>query len=356
MRLLITGICGFVGSSLARTLQESIEGVTIIGIDNLTRPGSETNRRALREAGIEVIHGDIRAASDVSALPKADWVIDAAANPSVRAGIDGQSSPRQLIEGNLWGTVEILEYCRMHGAGLILLSTSRVYSIEALVVVPLRVDDQAFVPDATQSLPRGLSAEGVGVDFSTAAPVSLYGSTKIASELLAMEYAATFQFPLWINRCGILAGAGQFGTPDQGIVAYWLNAHRRRRPLRYIGFEGRGYQSRDAMHPRDLAALLVAQIKTTRKDGRRLYVASGGASRLFSLARLTRWCDSRFGALPVEPDTRPRAFDIPWFAGDSTLATQDFGWTPSVSLDGILDDIAQHAESHPDWLATSGIR
>jgi len=355
MRILITGICGFDGSSLARTLQESIEGVTITGIDNLTRPGSETNRRALRDAGIEVIHGDIRAASDVGALPKADWVIDAAANPSVRAGIDGQSSPRQLIEGNLWGTVEILEYCRTHRAGLILLSTSRVYSIEALGAVPLRIDDQAFVLDAAKPLPRGLSMEGVGADFSTAAPVSLYGSTKMASELLAMEYAATFQFPLWIDRCGILAGAGQFGTPDQGIAAYWINAHLRRRPLRYIGFEGRGYQSRDALHPSDLAALLVTQIRTARSDGRRLYVVSGGPSRLFSLARLTRWCDSRFGSLPVEADARPRTFDIPWFAGDATLATQDFGWAPSVSLDGILDEIARHAESHPDWLATSGI-
>ena len=68
----------------------------------------------------------------MEALPNADWVIDAAANPSVLAGIDGQSSSRQVVENNLGGTVNILEYCKAHHAGLILLSTSRVYSIPQL--------------------------------------------------------------------------------------------------------------------------------------------------------------------------------------------------------------------------------
>lgn len=47
---------------------------------------------------------------------------------------------------------------------------------------------------------------------------------------MALEYGAAFDFPVWITRCGVLAGAGQFGTPDQGIFAYWINAHLRRRP------------------------------------------------------------------------------------------------------------------------------
>ena len=69
-----------------------------------------------------------------------------------------------------------------------------------------------------------------------------------------MEYAAGFQVPVWINRCGVLAGAGQFGTAEQGIFSYWLHAHSARRPLRYLGFGGHGYQVRDALHPRDLGA------------------------------------------------------------------------------------------------------
>ena len=48
------------------------------------------------------------------------------------AGVDGRTSSRQLIEHNLNGTVNLLEYCKRHRAGFILLSTSRVYSITAL--------------------------------------------------------------------------------------------------------------------------------------------------------------------------------------------------------------------------------
>ena len=211
----------------------------------------------------------------------ADWVIDAAANPSVLAGVDGKSSPLQLLESNLWGTVGILEYCRQHKAGLVLLSSSRVYSTHALAGLPMREESAGFVLDAAQPLPPGVSAEGIGPNFSTAAPVSLYGSTKLASELLALEYGYTFQFPVWINRCGVLAGAGQFGMADQGILAYWLNAHLRKRPLRYIGFNGKGYQSRDALASPRLAALVMRQIRTSRADGTRLYTVGGGKCGCF---------------------------------------------------------------------------
>ena len=57
---------------------------------------------------------------------------------------------------------------------------------------------------------EGIASErGIAEEFSTASPVSLYGSTKLASEVLATEYGAAFGFPVRINRCGVLAGAGQ---------------------------------------------------------------------------------------------------------------------------------------------------
>ena len=129
MKILLTGICGFVGSVLARAWMEAEENLQIYGLDNLIRPGSELNRGPLTELGIRLFHGDIRLASDFEVLPKVDWVIDAAANPSVLAGIDGTTSSRQLVEHNLGGTINLLEFCKKTGAGFILLSTSRVYSI-----------------------------------------------------------------------------------------------------------------------------------------------------------------------------------------------------------------------------------
>lgn len=354
MKVLITGGCGFVGSSLAERLLERREALSILAMDNLVRPGSEVNRARLRKLGVAFTHGDIRTPSDFESLPAVDWVIDAAANPSVLAGLRAGCTSRQLLEHNLAGLVNVLEYCKTHKAGLVLLSSSRVYSIEALASLPLRIEDNGFVLDPSEPLPPGISENGIGVEFSTRAPVSLYGATKLAGEAMALEYQEAFDFPVWVDRCGVLAGAGQFGTPDQGIFSYWINAHLRRRPLRYIGFGGTGNQSRDAFHPHDLAALVDSQMHTGRSRGQRIYTAGGGPGNAMSLAQLNAWCDSRFGRHTPAADPTPRAYDIPWMAMDNSAAGIDFGWRPAISIFGILDDIARHAECNPDWLEWSG--
>ncbi len=356
MKILITGVCGFVGSSLAETLLERGEGISIVGIDNLMRAGSEGNRLRLRKLGVAMIHGDLRCASDCEALPAADWVIDAAAHASVLAGIEGADcGSRQLFEHNLGALVNVLEYAKTRGSGLILLSSSRVYSIPALMALPLRDTGAAFALDDSKPLPRGASSNGIGVEFSTAAPVSLYGSTKLAAETIALEYGEAFGFPVWVNRCGVLAGAGQFGTPEQGIFSYWINAHLRRRSLRYIGFDGAGKQVRDVLHPRDLGVLAHSQMRSRRQEGQRVYTAGGGPQNAISLAQLTSWCDHRFGAHKPQSDLQPRPWDIPWMAMDNCDATRDFEWRPAIAIEATLSEIAEHAERNPDWLERSGL-
>ena len=191
-------------------------------------------------------------------------MVDAAANPSVLAGVGRGGSSRQLIEHNLSSLTNVLEYCRARKAGLFLLSTSRVYSIPALASLKLTDNGEAYGLDPTQAFAPGMSVEGVGPEFTTQAPISLYGSTKLAAEPIALEYGEAFDFPVWINRCGVMAGPGQFGTPDQGIFSFWVNAHLRRRPLKFIGFDGMGKQVRDALHPADLATLLLTQMDSGR--------------------------------------------------------------------------------------------
>jgi CDP-paratose 2-epimerase len=158
MKVLITGICGFVGSQLARHLRDHFTDLQVSGIDNLLRPGSEVNRQELAKSGVRFVHGDTRVHSDVNGLPDADWVIDAAANPSVLAGVDGRCSSRQLSEHNLFGTVNLLEYCRERKAGLVLLSSSRVYSVRALASLPMLEKGRSFVLDEQKSLPVGVTA------------------------------------------------------------------------------------------------------------------------------------------------------------------------------------------------------
>jgi CDP-paratose 2-epimerase len=193
---------------------------------------------------------------------------------------------------------------------------------------------------------------GVGEGFSTEAPISLYGATKLASERLAQEYAAGFQVPVWINRCGVLAGAGQFGTAEQGIFSYWLHAHSNRRTMKYLGFGGHGFQIRDALHPLDLARMVDYQLRSLR-PGQVLNV-SGGQANSMSLAQLTAWCDQCFGPHSPLPDGSERPYDVPWLILDSSKALSATAWTPQIHIHQILEEIAEHAAANPDWLTWCG--
>ena len=335
MKILITGICGFTGSILARTLQEFDSGIELWGIDNLLRTGSEQNRAALKPSGVHLFHGDVRCRSDFDVVPEVQWVIDAAANPSVLAGVNGGSSSRQRRFNPPKNQPRLFDRAADQ---------------------PARDHRKRGVLSAARFLLRvvGLSSEGVAEDFPTAPPVSLYGDTKLASELIALEYGEASGLPIWINRCGVLAGAGQFGIPDQGIFAFWLNSYLRRRPFKYIGFNGQGYQVRDCLHPRDVAALVWKQMKSPDRQVERVQNVGGGVASAMSLAQLSSWCAARFGKHTVGGDSASRPYDVPWMVLDSARARCQWDWQPTVRVEQIFEEIAQHAEAHPEWLEVSG--
>jgi CDP-paratose 2-epimerase len=353
MKVLIAGAAGFVGSSLARGWREANPVARILGIDNLSRPGSEANRGMLKAMGVPFVHADVRVSSDLESLPRVDWVIDAAADPGVQSGSDAHRGPRRLVEQNLAGTLNLLEYCRIHRAGFILLSTSRVYSAVSLARLDVEVENDSFRPVQGPGHPAGLSRAGVTESFPSTSPLSLYGATKLASEILALEYGENFGFPVFVNRCGNLAGSGQFGHCGQGVYNYWIRSWIRHRPLAYTGFGGKGHQVRDLLHPLDLLDLIMRQTDSERQKVPLLVNVGGGPDRALSLANLSKWCAARFGAREVAADPETRRNDVPWLVMDCARATEAWNWRPAIALDNILSEICGHAEDHPDWLDLS---
>jgi len=351
MKILITGICGFAGSSIAKILLQSHSNLQIVGLDNFSRKGSESNISDLTNPKIKLIRGDIRSQSDIDALPKADWVIDCAANPSVLAGLDGQTSSRQLLEHNLLGTINLLEYCKSHKAGLILLSTSRVYSASELAALTVESSGDRFVLKNCDVC--GVSSLGISENFPTTAPLSLYGASKRASETLILEYGECFDFPVWINRCGVLAGAGQFGKADQGIFSYWIHSFREKKPLEYIGFNGTGNQVRDALHPKYLVRLLSRQMLEPDWEAPKIINLGGGIENSMSLKELSSWCEDRFGQNKVLPSEKERPLDAAWIVINSTTAQNAWNWSVKTKIEQILEEIAFHAEKNPHWLEIS---
>jgi CDP-paratose 2-epimerase len=336
MRILITGGAGFVGSNLALLFAQQ-GGNEILCLDNLKRRGSELAVTRLSAAGIAFQHGDIRSAADIESVGPFDLLLECSAEPSVHAGYGG--SPAYLIDTNLVGTINCLEAARKREAAVIFLSTSRVYPIAGLRQLPLeRAGQRLDIPKGANG--PGWSAAGISTDFPLKGSRSLYGATKLASELLIEEYVAMYGLRAVINRCGVLSGPWQMGKVDQGFIVLWASRHLYGGKLAYMGFSGEGLQVRDVLHVRDLFELIRIQIADWKKHTNQIFNVGGGHERSVSLAELSEKCQARSKSSPIfsrDPETRPA--DIPYYITDNTEVTRQTGWQPAISVNTLLDEI-----------------
>ena len=243
--ILITGGAGFVGSNLALKLKKKYPKTKIFVLDNLKRRGSELNISRLREVKIDFIHGDIRCKEDFEEIKNIDLILECSAEPSVLAGID--SSPSYLLNTNLFGTVNCLEIARRYKADFIFLSTSRVYPIEPINKLNFIEKNDRFDLGNKQTV-IGASKNGIAEKFPLNKARSLYGATKLCSEILLQEYIESYKIRGIINRCGVITGPWQMGKVDQGVFVLWVARHIFGGKLSYIGYEGKGKQVRDFIH------------------------------------------------------------------------------------------------------------
>ncbi len=342
-RLLVTGGAGFVGSSLALRLLAEQGGAEVIAFDNLCRRGSELNLPRLAAAGARFVHGDLRCAEDLAAVGPVDWIFDCAALPSAQAGYAGAA--RGVIDANLLGSVCCLEYAARHGAGLVFLSTSRVYPIAALRALPLERRGERLALRAG-SAGSGWSEHGIGAAFPLAGARSLYGATKLCSELLIEEYAAIHGLRTLVLRCGVIAGPWQQGRVDQGFLSLWAARHRYGGSLDYIGFGGEGLQVRDVLHVEDFCDLVLLLLRDADRHAGKIYCAGGGPELSLSLRELTallgELCKRKL-APGARAETHPS--DIPWFVTDNRELSQATGWRPRRSLQQLLEDVIRWLDS-----------
>jgi len=191
VRILVTGVAGFIGMHVARQLIEA--GHQVVGIDNLCDYYDVTLKQArldeLRRCGGDFYFArvDLADAAGIDALfreGRFDRVIHLAAQAGVRYSLD---NPRAYLDSNLVGFGNILEGCRHHDAGhLVYASSSSVYG--ANTRMPFSVHDN--------------------VDH----PVSLYAATKKSNELMAHTYAHLYRLP--VTGLRFFTVYGPWGRPD----------------------------------------------------------------------------------------------------------------------------------------------
>jgi len=345
-RILITGGAGFVGSNLALAMKNTWRDAEIAALDNLHRTGSEMNIPRLEAQGIKFIKGDVRSTDDLENAGNADILIECSAEPSVLAGSDGDTS--YLLQTNLQGALNCAEYCRKRGAAMIFLSTSRIYPLKPLVECDIRETETRFELTDNQKTP-GLSSKGVAETLPLDGPRSLYGGTKLAAEIILREYNDAFGIPIVVNRCGVIAGPWQFGKADQGIAAFWTAAHHFRKPLKYIGFGGKGKQVRDMLHIDDLARLVIRQTENPADFADTPFNVGGGPDSSASLLELTGICAETTGNnIEITPEPKTRYADIPVYISDNTAITARCGWKPRKNIRDIVSDIHRWITETPE--------
>lgn len=196
MKVLITGVAGFIGSHTALRLLE--RGDEVVGIDNLNPyyAVSLKEARLLRLTGRDKFHfikcdlQDRAAIEDVFARHKPDRVINLAAQAGVRYAFE---NPHSYVDANIVGFLHILEGCRHHGVQhLVYASSSSVYG--ANTRMPFSVHDN--------------------VDH----PVSLYAASKKANELMAHSYSHLYRLP--VTGLRFFTVYGPWGRPDMSLFLF----------------------------------------------------------------------------------------------------------------------------------------
>jgi len=311
MRILLTGGAGFIGFHVTTALLD--RGHEVTALDSLNayydpalkkaRLGQLAARRGFRFAECDI--ADAGALNSAAADERFDVILNLAAQAGVRYGL---IDPASYTRSNLVGHQNILEFARHHRGleHLVYASSSSVYGNDSKA--PFSEDARADKP------------------------VSYYGATKRAGELLSHSYAELFG----LKQTGLrfFTVYGPWGRPD---MAYWLftDAVLREKPLPVFGG---GTLRRDFTYIDDIVSALVRIVETPfaveRGAPHRIY--NLGNSRPEDVLTLIRCIENATGKSARIEDADAPPGDVRETYADISRAQRDFGFSPSTSLaDGI---------------------
>jgi nucleoside-diphosphate-sugar epimerase len=301
-RILVTGADGCLGFPLANRLAQ--EGRMVVGLDvHDARPGTEFVK----------VRGDVRDVSLLAGLFAAhrfDAVVHC-------GGISGQlvasDDPYGTCEINVFGTVHLLEAARVHKVG-------------------------RFVYASSQGA-YGDSASRAMTEATPFLPVTVYGATKAACDLIVRAYAIQHGLNATSLRIGRVYGPGR-GTPS--VIGDMVRAAVAGRPLRLPSSGGRRLQY---VYEADIVTALYLALAVESLPLQAYNVSGPGIHSDEEIAALVAslvpGTDITFGDAPLRDGSFPGA------PMDYAAATTDFGYAPAYDMArGLADFIANSQSTH----------
>jgi UDP-glucuronate 4-epimerase len=305
LKVLLTGVAGFIGSHLAERLVG--EGHEVVGVDAFTDyydPGlKRANFAAIAADGLDLVEGDLNDLDVASLVRDVDVVFHLAGQPGVRASW-GESFGVYLDQ-NVLATQRLLEACRSASTErFVYASSSSIYG-----------DAERF-PTVEDDLP---------------APISPYGVTKLAAEHLCRLYFRAYGLPTVSLRYFTIYGPRQ--RPDMAFTRFIAAALEGDSLTVY----GDGEQIRDFTYVADAVSATIAA--ATRGQAGRVYNIAGGTQT--SVREVIETIGELTGAEPQVENREPVAGDARRTGADTSRARQDLGYSPSVDLrEGLSRQVA----------------
>ncbi len=325
MNILVTGGCGFVGTNVCLYLINKKYKVS--SLDNLSRKGSRYNLSLLKKKKIKNYKIEISNFKKYKSLPKFDLIIDCCAEAAVEVS---KKNTDKVFNTNLVGTYNILKKAKKDKSKIIFLSSSRVYPLNMLnnLIKNKNIKKKILIKNK------------INENSSTIGPKSIYGFTKLSSEMLIEEFSYQYDIKYIINRCGVISGPLQFGKQDQGFVSLWVWKHLNNLKLNYIGYGGYGHQLRDVLHINDLCELIYLQINKIFKVNNLTFTVGGSNYSKTSLKELTKICEKITGnKIKIGKISRTSNYDIPYFVTDNSKVSKIYGWKVKKNIRKIVEDI-----------------
>lgn len=338
--VLITGAAGLIGSEAVKHFSE--EGFDVVGIDNNMRAvffGQEASTAwmtsTLKQAHSNYTHyaADIRDQGELDRIFRQygtdiKLVVHTAAQPSHDWAA---KDPQMDFQVNANGTLNMLEATRKHApdAVFIFTSTNKVYG-DTPNLLPLIEGETRWEIDPTHKFHNGID-ESMSIDNCMH---SVFGSSKVAADILVQEYGRYFGMKTSCFRGGCLTGPQHSGTKLHGFLAYLMKCCVTQTPYQVFGYKGK--QVRDNIHCHDLIQAFDQVFKAPRSG--EIYNIGGGRFSNCSMIEAISLCESITGQELIweYQDTSRMGDHIWWISNTQKFQDHYPNWKMKYNVKDIL--------------------